>query len=239
MAAVSAWYDVIALATSKGGVGKSTLARGLAAYWYALGRKPALIDADPTATLSKRYNPNGPLGAVPVIAEPEELVSQVIDELRAQRSPVIVDTAGFRNRTTISALVACDLAIIPLKPAAEDLDCAIATFDLIREINETPERAGHPIRPAMILTMTMRGTVIARHVRNQLEAAGYPLLQAEMPQRVAYPEAAIEGLSPSVTDPDGAAARDIAAIVHELMNLENQESMQTEDHEIMKKAAGA
>ena len=235
----SVWYDVIALATSKGGVGKSTLARGLAAHWFGLGRKPALIDADPTATLSKRYNPQGPLGTVPVIAEPEELVAQVIEQLRAQHTPVIVDTAGFRNRTTISTLVAADLAIIPLKPAAEDLDCAIATFELIREINETPERSGHPIRTAMILTMTMRGTVIARHVRSQLEATGYPLLQAEMPHRVAYPEAGIEGLSPSVTDPDGAAARDIAAIVHELMDLGDQELLQSSNHEIMKKAVGA
>jgi chromosome partitioning protein len=234
-----AWYDVIALATSKGGVGKSTLARGLAAHFFATGRKPALIDADPTATLSKRYNPEGKLGAVPVIAEPEELVAEVIEKLRAQHTPVIVDTAGFRNRTTISALVAADLAIIPLKPAAEDLDCAIATHELIREINETPERQGHPIRTAMIMTMTMRGTVIARHVRTQLEAAGYPLLPAEMPHRVAYPEAAIEGLSPGVTDPDGAAARDIAAIVHELMNLGNEEFTQSSDHELTSKLATA
>jgi chromosome partitioning protein len=235
----SAWFDVIALATSKGGVGKSTLARGLAAHWFTLGRKPALIDADPTATLSKRYNPQGKLGAVPVVAEPEELVAEVIERLRAQHTPVIVDTAGFRNRTTISALVAADLAIIPLKPAAEDLDCAIATYDLIREINETPERSRHPIRTAMVLTMTMRGTVIARHVRGQLEAAGYPLLQAEMPHRVAYPEAGIEGLSPGVTDPDGAAARDIAAIVHELLNLEIHECMKSSDDELMEKAGGA
>jgi chromosome partitioning protein len=235
----SAWYDVIALATSKGGVGKSTLARGLAAYWFALGRKPALIDADPTATLSKRYNPHGKLGAVPVVAEPEELVAQVIEQLRTQHAPVIVDTAGFRNRTTISTLVAADLAIIPLKPAAEDLDCAIATYELIREINDTPERQGHPIRTAMILTMTMRGTVIARHVRNQLKAAGYPLLQAEMPHRVAYPEAAIEGLSPSVTDPDGAAARDMAAIVHELLNLETNDFMKSQNEKFMKKAVNA
>jgi chromosome partitioning protein len=235
----SAWYDVIALATSKGGAGKSTLARGLAAHWFAIGRKPALIDADPTATLSKRYNPTGKLGAVPVVAEPEELVTQVIEKLRAQHTPVIVDTAGFRNRTTISALVAADLAIIPLKAAAEDLDCAIATYDLIQEINDTPERQGHPIRTAMVMTMTMRGTVIARHVRTQLEAAGYPLLEAEMPHRVAYPEAAIEGLSPGVTEPDGAAARDIAAIVHELMKLENKEVLRSEDHEVMEKAARA
>jgi chromosome partitioning protein len=136
---------------------------------------------------------------------------------------VIVDTAGFRNRTTIGALVATDLAIIPLKPAVEDVDAAIATYDLIREINETDEREGRPIKVAMVLTMTMRGTVIARHVREQLGAAGYPLLKAEMLNRVAYPEAGIEGLSPSITDPDGAAARDIAAIAQELMNLENHE----------------
>lgn len=229
----SAWYDVIALATSKGGVGKSTLARGLAAHWFALGRKPALIDADPTATLSKRYNPHGPLGAVPVIPEPEELVAQVIEELHARHTPVIVDTAGFRSRTTISALVAADLAIIPLKPAAEDLDCAIATYELIREINDTPERGDRPIRATMILTMTIRGTVIARHVRSQLEAAGYPLLRAEMPHRVAYPEAAIEGLSPGIVDPDGAAARDMAAIVHELLNVANHDDMKLQDEKIM------
>lgn len=220
---MTAWYDVITLATPKGGTGKSTLSRGLAAYWFALGRKPALIDADPTETLSKRYNPEGPLGAVPVVAEPEERIGDVIEELRQRHSPLIVDTAGFRNRTTITALISTDLALIPLKPAVEDVDAAVQTYELIEELNATPERADRPIRAAMILTMTLRGTVIARHVRNQLESAGYPLLKAEMPHRVAYPEAGIEGLSPSVVEPDGAAARDIAAIVHEFMNLENHE----------------
>jgi chromosome partitioning protein len=169
------------------------------------------------------------MAGVPVVAEPEERVSEVIEELRRQYAPVIVDTAGFRNRTTIGALVATDIAIIPLKPAVEDVEAAIATYDLIREINETDERQARPIRVAMILTMTMRGTVIARHARDQLTEAGYPLLKAEMTNRVAYPAAGIEGLSPSITDPDGAAARDIGAIAQELMNLEN--------HEFMRRAA--
>jgi chromosome partitioning protein len=213
-------FGVITLATSKGGVGKSSLGRSLAAHWFTIGHKPALIDADPQRTLANRYDPNGRMGGIPVIAEPEERVGEVIEELRQRHMPVIVDTAGFRNRTTIGALVATDLAIIPLKPAAEDVDGAIATYDLIREINETDERQGKPIKIAMILTMTTRGTVIARHVRDQLADAGYPLLKSEMLNRVAYPEAGIDGLSPSVTDPDGAAARDTASIAQELMNLE-------------------
>src|ERR1700735_938221 len=185
-------FGVITLATSKGGSGKSTLARSLAAHWSALGHRPALVDADPQRSLANRYDPHGRL-KVPVIAEPEERVSEIIEELRLKHAPVIVDTAGFRNRTTIGALVATDLAIIPLKPAVEDVDAAIATYDLIQEINQTEERDGRPIKVAMVLTMTMRGTVIARHVRLQLTSAGYPLMTAEMPNRVAYPEAGIDG----------------------------------------------
>jgi chromosome partitioning protein len=221
-------FKVITLATSKGGAGKSTLARSLAAHWFNVGYKPALIDADPQRSLANRYDPDGKLGALPVIAEPEERVADLIEELRSRHSPVIVDTAGFRNRTTISALVATDLALIPLKPAAEDVDAAVATHELLREINATPERAERPIRVAMVLTMTMRGTVIARYAREQLSAAGFPLLACEMLNRVAYPEAGIDGLSPVVTDPDGAAARDIGALAQEIMKLESHQIRTTQ-----------
>jgi chromosome partitioning protein len=145
-----------------------------------------------------------------------------------------VDTAGFRNRTTIAALVATDLALIPLKPAVEDIDGAVATYRLIQEVNETDERTGRPIKAVMILTMTTHGTVISRHVRHELSAAGYPLLAAEMIHRVAYPEAGIGGLSPANIEADGPAARDIAAIAYEIMALEKSNAMKGESDEIMK-----
>ena len=87
-------FDVITLATSKGGAGKSTLARSLAAHWLMVGQKPALIDADPQRTLANRHDPAGKLGAVPLVAEPEERVAQAIEELRGARRPIIVDTAA-------------------------------------------------------------------------------------------------------------------------------------------------
>jgi chromosome partitioning protein len=216
---------VLALATSKGGAGKSTLARSLAAHWLMIGYKPALVDADPQRSLANRHDPVGKLGALPLVAEPEQRVREVIAELRQKHAPVIVDTAGFRNRTSICALVASDIALIPLKPSAEDVEAAVATYELIQEINGTPEREGNPIRAFMVLTMTMHGTVISRHVRSQLEGEGLPVLKAEMSNRVAYPETGIDGLSPSVVDPEGAAARDIAIIASELMKLGTHGSM--------------
>ncbi len=70
----------------------------------------------------------------------------------------------------------------------------------------------------MVLTMTTPGTVIARQVRKELEAAEFPLLLAEVTQRVAYPELSMKGLAPSIADPEGAAARDISRVAMELMN---------------------
>ena len=63
-------FDVITLAASKGGVGKSSLGRSLAAHWLTVGHKPALIDADPQRTLANRYDPNCRMVLVPVVAEP-------------------------------------------------------------------------------------------------------------------------------------------------------------------------
>lgn len=211
---------VIVLATSKGGAGKSTLARSLAAHWHLGGYKPFLIDADPQQTIVNRHDSNGPLGSLPVVSEPEETVGNVIQEkLEEGYRPVIVDTAGFRNKTTIRALVEADVAVIPVKASGEDAEVAVSTYDLIQEINQTPERKDKPIKACLVLTMTVNGTVISKWAREQLSEAGYPLLTAEMVHRVAYPESGLRGLSPCNDDPDGAAARDIAAIANEIMKL--------------------
>jgi chromosome partitioning protein len=208
--------EVIVLATSKGGAGKSTLVRNLAAHWFNLGRDVVVIDADPQASIYGRHDLNGPLGKMPVISEPEENVQHVIDELKTKYQTILVDTGGFRNRTTIRALIKSDLAIIPLKPSADDVSSAIDTYNLIKELNETAELINNPIKYRMVLTMTQQGTVIARHIRSELQGAGYPILKSEMYHRVAYPEAALVGLSPCITDPEGAAARDIAIMIKEI-----------------------
>lgn len=208
---------VIVLATGKGGAGKSTLARALAAHWMTARHKPALVDADPQASIASLHNPDGPMKSITLIADPEvQTVRQTIVDLKTKHRPVIVDTAGFRNQTTIMAAISADLVLIPLKAGAEDFREAVAMYDLVQELNNTPEREGRPITALMVLTMTTPGTVIARHVRSELEKGGYPILTAEVAQRVAYPEMALRGLSPSVVEPDSAAARDIAQLAAEI-----------------------
>jgi len=207
---------VITLATSKGGAGKSTLARNLAAHWVNLGMKVAIVDADPQGSIIGRHDPEGELKKLTVIAEPEETVQHLVEDIKNAYDIVIIDTGGFRNRTTVRAILASDLAIIPLKPSADDVAGALETHRLIEEINDIPEKVGKKTKYRMILTMTQQGTVISKHVRTELEQLGYLLLKSEMYHRVAYPETAIKGLSPCITDPEGPAARDVANIINEL-----------------------
>lgn len=208
---------VIVLANGKGGVGKTALTRSLAAHWLTAKQSPAIVDADPQSSIARLHDPEGLMKKITVVADPEaDGVHNTISELAERHTPVLVDTAGFRNQTTIMAAILADVVLIPLKPATEDMLEAIAMFDLVGELNETPERKGRPITPLMVMTMATPNTVIVRHIRQELEKGGYPLLDTEIAQRVVYPELAIRGLAPSVIDGDSAASRDIARLATEI-----------------------
>ena len=54
------------------------------------------------------------------------------------------------------------------------------------------------------------------HLRAELAEAGLPVLENEMANRVAYPEASLWGATPSLISWKGPAAKEIAAIADEL-----------------------
>jgi chromosome partitioning protein len=70
-----------------------------------------------------------------------------------------------------------------------------------------------------LLTQTTRDSVVAKHIRSELVAAGFPLLESEMTNRVIYAEAALWGATPSLIENTGPAARDVAAIAAEVDNI--------------------
>lgn len=211
---------VIVLATGKGGAGKSTLVRSLAAHWQLAGASPAVLDADPEHRVARRHAKTGPMAKIPVIADADDTtITKRIQELKAKHGIVLVDTAGFRNKTQIMACIAADVVLIPMKPAPDDVDEAVAMYELIEELNATPERTNRPIAAALIMTMVKPGTVIARRVQKDFRKAGLPLLEIEIKERVTYPEAAIRGEAPSMTDPTGEAAREIRRLATALEQL--------------------
>ncbi|HML08076.1 MAG TPA: ParA family protein [Xanthobacteraceae bacterium] len=201
---------IITVATMKGGSGKSTLASCLAVHWHLTGRHPTLIDADPQRSIVRLAARERALGGVSVVEDATEEASNAARRLAAG-GLVIIDTPGFRSRTTLDCVAAADFLLVPVKPSPFDVDRMLDTLSIL---TDRTDGRRPPFR--CLLTQTTRDSVIARQIRAELADAGLPVLQSEMMNRVGYPEAALWGATPSLISWKGPAAREIAAIAEEV-----------------------
>jgi chromosome partitioning protein len=206
--------SIVAVATMKGGSGKSTVASCLAVHWLLGGRRPTIIDADPQRSIARLAMRERALGGVPVVEDATEEAWKTARRLAAGGGPVIIDTPGFRSETTLACLAMSDFILVPVKPSPFDVDRMLDTLNLL--INGVSGR-----RPSFrcLLTQTTRDSVIAKHIRSELREAGFPLLESELINRVVYAEAALWGATPSLIDNAGPAARDIAAVANEVDDI--------------------
>jgi len=206
--------SIITVATMKGGSGKSTLASCLAVHWQLSGRRPVIVDADPQCSIARLAAREKALGGSRVVEDASEDAWKRAHRLTAEFDTIIFDTPGFRSHITLGCLSISDLVLIPVKASPFDVDRMLDTLNIL--INAaTGRRAIY----RCVLTQTTRGSVIAKHVRAELTEAGFSVLTSEMTNRVAYPEAALWGATPSLTDPAGHAAREIAAIADEVRQI--------------------
>jgi chromosome partitioning protein len=195
----------------KGGSGKSTIASCLAVHWHLTGRVPTIIDADPQRSIARLAARERKLGGVQVVEDATTNAWKTAQNLAATGRPIIIDTPGFRSQATLACIAAADFLLVPVKASPLDIDRMLDT------LNSLIDGAGAQ-RPDFrcVLTQTTRDSVIAKHVRAELIEAGYPVLNNEMTNRVAYPEAALWGATPSLISWNGLAAREIAAIANEV-----------------------
>jgi chromosome partitioning protein len=211
---------IITVATMKGGSGKSTVASCLAVYWHLRGRRPTLIDADPQRSIMRLAARERALGGVAVVEDATEHAAMTARRIASTGGLVIIDTPGFRSKTTLDCVTASDFLLIPVKPSPFDVDRMLDTVGFL-----TNRTDGRRSLFRCLLTQTTRDSVIAKHIRSELAEAGLPVLQSEMANRVAYPEASLWGATPSLISWKGPAAREIAAIADELdVVLGNQQA---------------
>ena len=128
---------------------------------------------------------------------------------------MIIDTPGFRSEATLACIGASDFVLVPVKPSPFDIDRMLDTLNLL--INGAKGARRPEFR--CLLCQTTRESVIAKHIRAELADAGFPVLKSEMSNRVIYAEAALWGATPTLIEPRGPAARDIAAIADEIESV--------------------
>src|SRR5207342_3325164 len=203
--------QIITVATMKGGSGKSTVASCLAIHWQLTGRNPAVIDADPQRSIARLAARERALGGVEVVEDSSVNAWKTARKLAANGREVVIDTAGFRSEATLACIAAADFLLVPVKASPLDVDRMLDT------LNSLIDGAGSR-RPTFrcVLTQTTRDSVISKHIREELIEAGFPVLNSEMTNRVAYAEAGLWGATPSLISWNGLAAREIAAIAGEV-----------------------
>ena len=114
---------VLALVSSKGGSGKSTIAAYVAVAAVQAGKRVVILDADPQGSLSA-WSGRRQAGDVGVISIEPNKVPEAVKRIRERGTVdlVVVDTAGVEDAGAVVVARAADLVLVPCKPTQFDID---------------------------------------------------------------------------------------------------------------------
>ena len=204
---------IIGILNQKGGVGKTTLAVNLAAAMQRQGGRVLLIDADPQGSAldwaAAREEP--PLFAV--VGLPRATVHKEIAVIGEGYDHIVIDGPPRVTDLARSAIMASDLVLIPVQPSPYDIWAADEVVKLIAEARVYKEN----IKSVFVVNRKSANTAIGRDVGEALAAYPVPVLKAFVTQRVVFAEAVAQGKSIFEIDQEGLAAKEVQAVLDELM----------------------
>lgn len=204
----------LALVNLKGGTGKSTLCLNLAGELTARGARVLVIDADPQGTCLDFAAARESPPAFTVVALPRPTIHRELKQIGTGFDHVLVDCPPRVGDVIKSALLAVDLALVPVSPSPAD---AWATREIVPIIEEAAV-FNAALRAAFIVNRAQPRTALAAGIEEALQAFPFPVLRSRVSARVVFAEAIASGRTARELGRFSAAAREIESLTTEVLN---------------------
>lgn len=177
---------VIALASPKGGAGKSTAATILATELAQRGAAVTLIDADPNKNVVDWSKLGGTPESLRVVGDiTEETIIDAIEEGSKDSLFVVIDLEGTASVMVSYAISMADFVLIPVQGSQMDAKQAARQIKLIK----AQERIiGRSIPYAIIFTRTNPAIVpkTLRHIEASFRERDVPVMATRLSDREAF-----------------------------------------------------
>ena len=194
---------VIAIASQKGGSGKTTIAAHLAVRAGLADNGPiVLIDTDPQGSLAEWWHARAADTPQLATVKPEALAANLA-ELRSYGTAIaIIDTPPALTGSIEQVIALADFILIPVRPSPHDLRAAGGTVELAR-------KAGKPFM-FIVNSASPRASLTAQAVAALSEHGRVaPVI---LYQRTEYAASMIDGRTVSETAASGRSAQEIAGL---------------------------
>jgi len=207
---------ILALLNQKGGVGKTTLATHIAGELALRGQHVILLDADPQGSSldwTQRRSQQGLPRLFSTVGLARETLHSEVPALAKQADHIISDGPPRIAALARSALLAAERVLIPVQPSPYDLWASAEMVTLIRDAQVFKPT----LRAAFVINRRVSTTVIGREARQALAEQPFAALRAEVRQRIVFADSVAAGRLVREAAPASAAAREITALVDELL----------------------